>query len=252
MILTLVAVLIGGTSAVVLSLEKSPHFKNSVLQKYYELYQSKARTPKDHLLEHEADLRACKSAFSLLTNDDKFKDVMRSADSMSPLIWINALKASKYSGHPSVKYLIENSSRFEIDADFHHTYSAASIEEIFCRPFLHIRMMKIEELGESPQGWTIRKIALNRIVENLDYPCNNELGGFISFEMLYNEILEAKNIYHNSQRAEFTKWLTGAVGTLADIARTQKFEIGAAGEAEAVECRKTVLSWSSKLQKILK
>lgn len=207
-------------------------------------FKSNARTPQQHLIEHKLDTQACKSAFALLKDDAEFKDGLFTASSLEFPSWIEAMKGSQYSRNSHVQYLIKNSTRFQIDRDFHATGMAANIEELYCQPEIAIRLLKIEFFGETQQAWLIQKEILDIFLSNLAYPYIEGTDGYYEFEILYSAVLKAKSIYRFKQRSAFLKWLTEAATTIHE--NTKNTLEGAAGMTVA-EQKQIIASWIQKL-----
>lgn len=145
-------------------------------------FTSKARTPAQHLAEYKADFQACRQAFVLLKNDKEFQNTIVSGLSAEGPTWVDALKESPHAKAAPVQYLIGNSTRFEIDISFHIKGLAANINEIYCHPLTAIRLLKVEALGASREGWEIRKETLNSLLSTLRYPYDEAGDGTISFD----------------------------------------------------------------------
>ena len=203
-----------------------------------------ARTPAEHLAEHRADLRACRQAFALLKNDKEFQNQEAAFTRLSAKDWIDALKASPHSKAVPIQYLIRNSSRFEIDTDFHARGMAANINEIYCHPYTSIRLLKIEALGASQEGWEIRKEVLNSLLSDLYYPYIQGGDGLMSFDTLFRSVLETRDIYKLKYGEAYSMWISSAAST---IRRNSKNAREGTTGMTVKEQKQIIAGWAEKL-----
>lgn len=212
-------------------------------------FTSTARTPAQHLAEYRMDVQACRRAFILLKNDKEFQNAILSGPSAEIPTWIDALKASQHSTAAPVQYLVRNSTRFQIDVDYHIKGMAANIDEIYCHPLTLIRLLKVEALGASQEGWEIRKEVLNSLLSDLDYPYIEGGDGLIPFDTLFKRALEAKAIYKSKYGEAYSNWINEAASTIRRNSRNA--QAGAAGMT-LKEQKQIISTWADRLLELSK
>lgn len=204
-------------------------------------FRSKAKTPARHLAEYMTDKKGCVAGFALLRNDAEFISAMSGGPTEEISTFVDALRVGRFAGEPAVRYLIDNESRFDINVDFHFGGAAANINEIHCNPLLYIRILKMEELGSSKESWGLREEHLNRVMDYLDYPDNENSSGMYSFEYLLDAVTEASRRYRTVQRRAFQLWLEGAVSRVRANTHIKRMSLEDSG---------IVFRWAEKLDAV--
>lgn len=170
-------------------------------------FQTKARTPAQHLNEHNADAKSCVDAFKLLEEDKISVDRLSAGANNEFKSFTEVLAVSKFASEKSLKHLQENSSRFFIDVDFHISDATSRVGEVFCMALLDARIPLAEKSIANLSSWTLREMRMNQMRANLAYPYFEMPDGSYSFESLLAYVKKTRSIYAKRYPRQFNQWV---------------------------------------------
>lgn len=211
-------------------------------------FKTKAMSPKEHLQEHLADVKACKQAFKLIKKDQQFLNNWDYSSTQNYRNSTELLTTSFYAKQAPLQHLINNPSRFTIGREGYvgGYFTAARIDEFFCSPEFLIRLYLIEKMEGSSDSWVLRKEFLAEIA-NLHFPYMDGYG--YSFEYLKLEIEKTKKIYSGSLRIALNHWLVQTATWIRSNTENIKDEIDGVSPSKQ---RLIMLAWANQLEALAK
>lgn len=193
--------------------------------------QAKTEAPSPALIltAFQKDISVCESLVKILKADRTFIDSFSPEENRRSKTLADFLRQSPYVSTPEFQYVLLNPRYFEIDISFHGApWAVAWVQDegIFCSPTLE-RLNEIEALQESEQGWDVRRFFLDKALQNLEQPGDEESGGEVTYEYFKSMVLETSTRYSGMQRPKFLAWVKSAIDVV-DRSRG-KIEDGSAG-----------------------
>lgn len=206
-------------------------------------FQTKAKTPAQHLNEHNADAKSCVDAFKLLEEDKITVDRLSAGANNEFKNFSEILAISKFASEKSLKHLQENSSRFFIDVDFHVGDATSRVGEVYCMVLLDARIPLAEKSSASFSSWTLREIRMNQMRANIAYPYFEMLDGSYSFKTLFEYVKQTRSVYAIRYPRQFNQW----VHTTAQGLRTHRGWTATDDAALIKQWKTTLKDWANQL-----